>query len=315
MRWTKLKIILMLMILLFVIVASRHYNYHGYNTNVVNVVNQQIGSSIMNVAYLLFLLLSLLPLFIELGLIIFLIRNRREIVNLIKDLLSSKGKGPQQKRRNLLVQIIAWSLALVFLALYNVNKRALNPVSVENLNSTSPLQSFQNTILNATYFQQTTVAFTVLNNSLLIAFIVLFSIFLSIVFWAFYTKEKGHDLEYNNSEKQLEHVITTTLSNLKNTVQVHHNDARSIIIKCYNDLCDIVSKAGRGPKIYETAREFEKACLSVFPWMPMKPLHELTLLFEETLYSNHTIDEDKVNIALNSLKEISEAMVVRNANS
>jgi len=314
MRLTRLKIILMFMILLFVVVASRYYNYHGYTKGIV--VSQQISSSIMDIAYLLFLLLSLLPLFIELGLIIFLIKNRREIVNLIKDLLSNKGKAPQQKRRNLLVQIIAWSLALVFLALYNINKNVLNPVSIENINSTLPLQPFQSTILNSTYFQQSaTVAFTVLNNSLLIAFIVLFSVFLSIVFWAFYTREKDHGLEYNSPEKQLEHVIVTTLSNLKNTTQVHHNDARSIIIKCYNDMCNIISKAGRRPKTYETAREFEKACLSVFPWIPMKPLHELTLLFEETLYSNHTIDDDKVNIALNSLKEINEAMVVRNANS
>jgi hypothetical protein len=77
------------------------------------VLNQQIGSGIMSVTYLLFLLLSLLPLFIELGLIIFLIKNRREIVNLLKDLFSNKGVMRQQKRRNLLFQIIGLLLALV----------------------------------------------------------------------------------------------------------------------------------------------------------------------------------------------------------
>jgi hypothetical protein len=314
MRWTKLKIVLMFMVLFFVIIASRHYSYHGYNTNVIGVLNQQIGSGIMSVTYLLFLLLSLLPLFIELGLIIFLIKNRREIVNLLKDLFSNKGVMRQQKRRNLLFQIIGLLLALMFLELYN-NKRALNSVSIESSNSTAYSQSFQNITLNLSYFQQSTATvFTVLNNSLLIAFIVLFSIFLAIVFWAFYTREKYYSFEYDSPEKQLENVVTTTLSNLKGTIQAH-SDARSIIIKCYNDMCDIISKAGKVPKTYETAREFEKACLSVFPWIPIKPLHELTLLFEESLYSNHVMDESKANIALNALKEISEVMVVRNANN
>ncbi len=311
-----IKIILVLLVLVFVIVASRHYNYHGYNMSVINGLNQEAGSYMVNLVYLLFLLLSLAPLLIELGLIVFLVKNRREIVNLMKDLWNNKGRKLQHKRQNLLVQIIAWLLALTFLALTNINKRALNIINSENMNS-SVSQVSQNSTLNIvpSHIQQSiSTVFTILNSSSLIAFIILISTFLVIVVWTFRNKENDNDMEYINSEKQFESVVMSTISELKVSSQVN-NDPKNIIIKCYNDMCRIISKAGRKPRTYETAREFEKACLSTFPWIPARSLHELTLLFEEVLYSNHSIDQNKVNIAINSLEEINRAMVVRNVNN
>lgn len=304
--------LILIMLVLITMIASRHYFYRGYNVNSATELSQQLSSNIIIITNALFLFISFLPLFIEIGLILFLIKNRREITELIRNLKNGE-RVSQKKRSNLLMQILAWILVLALLSLMSTNKAPLNSIGIKPSNSTN----FSNINLNvstnvfSSYIQGSISAMSsIINNFSLIALVILLTVLIMIGVRAFHNRSEPYNLN-TTLDKQLESIVTDTLHELKNSSKVQNN-TKNIIVKCYSEMCQIIREAGREPKSYETAREFEKACLQTFQWLPAKPLHDLTLLFEETLYSNHEITEDKISIAINSLEEIRKSMVMKN---
>jgi len=85
-------------------------------------------------------------------------------------------------------------------------------------------------------------------------------------------------------------------------------DPRSIIAKCYFDMCSILAMVARRPEPYETPREFEEAIISKYPDLPEEPIRLLTAIFEEAVYSNHALSKDAVDKALNALRELKDAL-------
>ncbi len=307
------KAILMLIVLvLVIIITSRHYSYHGYNANSIVGINAFLTSNLAIIINMLFLFLSFLPLVIELGLILFLIKNRHEVIELIRNWKSNNGRNLQRKQRNLLIQILAWILVIALLVFTNINKRPLTTgIEVSNSTNFSGVNLNMSTNFFSSYIQESMRSvFSIINNFSLVALSILLLIVIMFSIWAFHGKKELYDTN-NGSHERLENVITNTLHELKNPSYAQ-SDTKNIIIKCYNEMCEIIKEAGKELKSYETVREFEKACLQTFQWLPAKPLHDLTLLFEETLYSNHEITDEKIKIAISSLEEIRKSMVVKN---
>ncbi|MEM3832628.1 MAG: DUF4129 domain-containing protein [Thermoprotei archaeon] len=313
MRKKTSKAILMLILLILVImIASRHYSYHGYNINSIAEISAFWSSNLVIIINVLFLFFSFLPLVIELGLILFLIKNRREIIELMRN-WKSDGMRSQKKQRNLLMQILAWTLVIALLAFTNISKRPLTTgIQLSNSTKFSGANLSISTNFFPSYIQESMRnVFSIINNFSLVAFGILLLIVVTFGIWSFHGKRELYSSS-NDSDKQLENIIINTLHELENPFI--QSDTKNIIIRCYDEMCRIIKEAGKEPKSYETVREFEKACLQTFQWLPAKPLHALTLLFEETLYSNHEITDDKIKIAISSLEEIRKSMAVKNAN-
>jgi hypothetical protein len=107
--------------------------------------------------------------------------------------------------------------------------------------------------------------------------------------------------------KEVLKAVQEALTNLQGSERFHE-----VILKCYKNMCLILSDRGYVIGAAQTAREFAESLSSKLD-LGAESVSGLTLLFEEARYSNHPITEKEREIALvhlNSLelvlKEIEE---------
>jgi hypothetical protein len=85
-------------------------------------------------------------------------------------------------------------------------------------------------------------------------------------------------------------------------------EVQEVIIKCYDDMCRILTKSS-GMKMKEedamTPREFEMAILQRME-IDKGPVERLTALFEEAKYSKHPIDNSKRKDAIKALQDLKD---------
>jgi hypothetical protein len=82
-----------------------------------------------------------------------------------------------------------------------------------------------------------------------------------------------------------------------------------VIVKCYKQMCKMLSDNGFKIGSAQTAREFS-ASISGKLRLGEESVDGLTLLFEEARYSDHTIDDDKRTLAVTELSSLSRALVM-----
>ena len=84
-------------------------------------------------------------------------------------------------------------------------------------------------------------------------------------------------------------------------------DYRDVILRCYRQMCQVLSENGFSIGIQETAREFSQS-ISQKLGLKGDAVASLTFLFEEARYSDHQIDSDKRSLALNQLQSLERSL-------
>jgi len=84
-------------------------------------------------------------------------------------------------------------------------------------------------------------------------------------------------------------------------------DYREVILKCYRQMCQVLSDHGFMIGIHETAREFAQG-ISQKLELGSDAVTSLTFLFEEARYSDHQIDNAKRSTALTQLENLERAL-------
>jgi hypothetical protein len=85
------------------------------------------------------------------------------------------------------------------------------------------------------------------------------------------------------------------------------NAYHEVIVRCYKEMCNVLSDNGFKIGSAQTAREFS-ASISGKLGLGEESMRGLTLLFEEARYSDHTINDDKRTLAVNQLSSLSRAL-------
>ncbi len=81
-------------------------------------------------------------------------------------------------------------------------------------------------------------------------------------------------------------------------------ESRSVIVRCFLELKEIVSSKGFRFKESMTVREVFEGIVEMFPGVPRAPLRRLAGIFEKAVYGHYPISEYEEEIALESLKEL-----------
>lgn len=87
-------------------------------------------------------------------------------------------------------------------------------------------------------------------------------------------------------------------------------DARSVVVRTYQQMCRLLRKGEAGDTESLTPREFAELAERRLGW-PKEPVDRLTSLFEEAWYSPHAMDEGKKEEAASCLRSITEDMGTR----
>ena len=91
-----------------------------------------------------------------------------------------------------------------------------------------------------------------------------------------------------------------------------NGDYREAILRCYRQMCEVLSNHGFNIGLQETAREFSENITHKLE-LGSDAIRGLTFLFEEARYSDHQIDDSKRAVALNQLETLERSLA--NANS
>jgi len=105
----------------------------------------------------------------------------------------------------------------------------------------------------------------------------------------------------------LDKAVTASLDEL-----LREPDARAAIIKCYSQFEAVLAAVHFARAPWETPMEFMRSVLQRWP-LPHSAVRELTGLFELARFSEHPLEDREREIAVSSLRSISEALQKREA--
>ena len=97
-------------------------------------------------------------------------------------------------------------------------------------------------------------------------------------------------------------VVQKTVMNLRLA-----GDYRDTILRCYRQMCQVLSEHGFKIGLQETAREFSEN-ISRKLELGSDAIWSLTFLFEEARYSDHQIDDSKRAVALSQLENLERSL-------
>ena len=112
--------------------------------------------------------------------------------------------------------------------------------------------------------------------------------------------------EDNKMLEEAAEVVAESVSKMQASSE--NTSYRSIIIDCYERLCELLARYNCKIQKHQTVQEFRAAASQLLK-LPNEPLTRLCNLFEEARYSLHEIDEIKKNMAIKCLKEISDYLI------
>ena len=91
-----------------------------------------------------------------------------------------------------------------------------------------------------------------------------------------------------------------------------NGDYREAILRCYRQMCQVLSSRGFNIGLQETAREFSEN-ISHKLELGGDAIRSLTFLFEEARYSDHSIDDTKRAVALSQLESLERSLATVNS--
>ncbi|RLE72216.1 MAG: hypothetical protein DRJ37_03350 [Thermoprotei archaeon] len=129
--------------------------------------------------------------------------------------------------------------------------------------------------------------------------ILLFLFVFMISFIAFKAFKEVSEEAVEEETEEVVDVIKKTLRDLEAGVE-----SRSVIVRCFLELKEIVSSKGFRFKESMTIREVFEGIIRMFPEVPRTPLRRLARIFEKAVYSHYPISEYEERMALESLEEL-----------
>jgi hypothetical protein len=131
-----------------------------------------------------------------------------------------------------------------------------------------------------------------------VIFLFAISIFIAT---ANFIKMRSSKLDYSDMEKDTKEVAGT----IQRTIDAlaRGSDTRATVIRCYTDMCKVVSKYGVDEEEHLTPREFLKLALDKLP-VPREQMGALVDVFEEARYSQHKLGESEGIRAVTALEAV-----------
>jgi hypothetical protein len=225
------------------------------------------------------------------------------VLAIIASIYSFTKSKDKRKWRNLITQLTGFTLICVVLGGVLLSFDALDAAPSEQGNPTlstigggsGNYTGSQNDTIEAPTGMKVVVVFGI--------FMILFAcIVLTIVGARAIIQMRGE--RYRSAEEQKVREVAETIQQAIDTLQVG-TDARSTIIRCYDDLCRVMERHGVFEKEHLTPREFEVLARRSLP-ISGAHLHRLVLVFEEARYSDHDLSEAASKNALSSLEKVKE---------
>lgn len=114
-------------------------------------------------------------------------------------------------------------------------------------------------------------------------------------------KMRSAKLDYSDIEKDTQEVAQT----IQRTIDAiaGGSDTRATVIRCYTDMCKVMSKYGVDEEECLTPREFQKLVVNNLP-VPEEQMRALVDIFEEARYSKHTLGEADSQRAVKALEAV-----------
>ena len=133
--------------------------------------------------------------------------------------------------------------------------------------------------------------------------VVALTLFLGGVHKAYeWAREENAPLKAEAARRETLGVVQKTAMNLRLA-----GDYREAILRCYRQMCQVLSEHGFSIGMQETAREFSEN-ISRKLELGSDAIRSLTFLFEEARYSDHEIDDSKRAVALSQLENLEHSL-------
>jgi len=155
--------------------------------------------------------------------------------------------------------------------------------------------------LTASSFNPTLYYYTVLLFLAIVA--VSFGLFFGGLRTAYgWAREELRPIEPKIVRKEVLEIVRNTSDSLRST-----GEYRTVILRCYGQMCQMLSENGFKIKLDETAREFSESVSGRLK-LGSDAVRSLTFLFEEARYSAHQIEDENRVVALNELDILERAL-------
>ena len=121
-----------------------------------------------------------------------------------------------------------------------------------------------------------------------------------------FIRMRSTKLDYSDIERDTEEVAQT----IQRTIEAiaGGSDTRATVIRCYTDMCKVMSKYGVKEEEYLTPREFQKLAVDNLP-VPEEQMKALVDVFEEARYSHHNLDEEDSQRAVVALEAVRQKLL------
>jgi hypothetical protein len=253
----------------------------------------------------------LLAAFLSIYLLVVLV-NARAIVDALAVFILGNRKQGSSNGKSLAVILgyaIAVVLLLVFLRSAGVLQKILGAFqTVVNLATTAlhMTQSPQLAQPSAASFNPFAYYYTVIIFGVTV--VVALALFLGGVHKAYqWAREEHAPFKAEVAKHEALRVVQKTVTNLRLA-----GDYREAILRCYKQMCQVLSEHGLTIGLQETAREFSEN-ISRKLELGSDAIKSLTFLFEEARYSDHQIDDSKRAVALSQLENLERSLANTNS--
>jgi len=185
-------------------------------------------------------------------------------------------------------------LQKVILALQNAAFLAANQLGTLTGQANSP--SLNAPSSNPTLYYYTVVLFL---GIVVVSFGIFFGGLRTAYTWA---RDDIGSVKSKTMRQEAIEIVLRASENLRST-----GEYRDAILKCYREMCQVLSENGFKIRRDETAREFSEN-VSTNLKLGSEAVRSLTFLFEEARYSAHQIEDEKRTTALHELNLLERAL-------
>jgi hypothetical protein len=245
----------------------------------------------------------LIPAILTLCLLAMLV-NAKAIVEILAAVILGQRK-PQASRASSVAILLGYAIAVILVILFvrtGVAQRIIDiaasvasiwfsPTQIQN-----PVSPGGSSPFNPFVYYYTVILFATI---VIASFTLIFGGLRTAYQWA---REDNANLEAIETRREALGVVRKATAGLRLT-----GDYREVILRCYRQMCQVLSDHGFAIGIQETAREFAQG-ISQKLSLGSDAVTSLTFLFEEARYSDHQIDDGKRSTALNQLENLERSL-------
>lgn len=221
----------------------------------------------------------------------------------------------------LVVAILAFSFLVISLSyslevLSNINPKPKGTSTSNSLTNVTPISiTTQSSRLNFTATTSLSETNTTINsinfNIDLLIIATLISIFLLVLLFTYsFTSGRptfSFGMKRTYSESGIIDEFKGILERSLEDFDAGYSKSSNPIITLYAKICSFLEKKGAKNAPSLTAREFEENVYKILKFKSNN-FHELTLIFEETKYSNHEINQEKIEYVKKLVEKIIEEL-------